>query len=59
MILSMLKDGGLIESLIIQSFECLNDLDQIEFIDICITLAISNENKEAEFLSTEKVVAFV
>ena len=49
-----LKDGGLIDSLIIQSFECLNDLDQIEFIDICITLAISNENKEAEFFVHRK-----
>ena len=44
-----LKNAGRFDNLVIQSHENLSDLNDIDFIDICITLAISNEDKTAEF----------
>jgi hypothetical protein len=44
-----LKNAGRFDNLVIQSFENQNNLNEVEFIDICITLTVSNEDKTAEF----------
>ena len=44
-----LKNAGRFDDLVIQSYESLSELNDIEFIDICITLALSIEDKTAEF----------